>query len=122
ELALAIPATGLANGRRVVEAEGLTGGPGGLIRGLDLVLTGPERLAVTGPNGAGKTTLLHLLTGRLAPAAGTVRITPAHAFLDQTMALLDPGLTLRESFLALNPGADENACRAALARFGFRNE
>ena len=33
-----------------------------------------ERLAVVGPNGAGKTTLLRLLSGRIAPSSGTVRI------------------------------------------------
>src|SRR5690606_20250263 len=34
--------------------------------------------------------------------------------------LLDRGATIRENFLRLNPGADENTCRAALARFMFR--
>ncbi len=33
-----------------------------------------ERLAVVGPNGAGKTTLLRLLSGRIGPATGTVRV------------------------------------------------
>ncbi len=33
-----------------------------------------ERLAVVGPNGAGKTTLLRLLSGRIAPSCGTVRV------------------------------------------------
>ena len=33
-----------------------------------------ERLAVVGPNGAGKTTLLRLLSGRIAPSTGTVRV------------------------------------------------
>ena len=33
-----------------------------------------ERLAVVGPNGAGKTTLLRLMSGRIAPSSGTVRV------------------------------------------------
>jgi ATPase subunit of ABC transporter with duplicated ATPase domains len=36
------------------------------------------------------------------------------------MSLLDPVQSIRDNFLRLNPGADENACRAALARFMFR--
>jgi ATPase subunit of ABC transporter with duplicated ATPase domains len=92
-----------------------------VIRDLDLVLTGAERLAVTGPNGSGKTTLLALLTGAIAPLAGSVRLTPSHALLDQTVSLLDPAASLRDNFRRLNPEADENTCRAALARFLFRN-
>lgn len=41
------------------------------------------------------------------------------ALLDQHVGLLDPGQTLRDNFLRLNPVADENQCRAALARFRF---
>src|SRR4030081_3553005 len=33
-----------------------------------------DRLGIVGPNGTGKTTLIHLLTGALAPDAGTVRL------------------------------------------------
>jgi ATPase subunit of ABC transporter with duplicated ATPase domains len=36
------------------------------------------------------------------------------------MSLLDPESSIRDNFLRLNPDADENACRAALARFMFR--
>jgi ATPase subunit of ABC transporter with duplicated ATPase domains len=40
--------------------------------------------------------------------------------LDQRVSLLDPALSIRDNFLRINPQADENACRAALARFMFR--
>ena len=40
--------------------------------------------------------------------------------LDQEVSLLAPGATILDNFRRLNPQADENACRAALARFGFR--
>jgi len=121
-LSVALTPTGLPAGRTVLEAHGLTGGPGDidLIRKLDLRLAGPERVAVTGPNGSGKTTLLRLLTGQLAPRAGTVRITPGHAMLDQQVSLLDPSLSIRDNFRRLNPAASENDCRAALARMMFR--
>src|SRR5690606_28842621 len=56
----------------------------------------------------------------LAPTAGTVRITPRHAMLDQQVSLLDPTLSIRDNFRRLNPAATENDCRAALARMMFR--
>ena len=121
-LTVALTPTGLPAGRTVLEVEGLTGGPAeqDLIRDLDLRVTGPERIAVTGPNGSGKTTLLRLLVGQLPPRAGTVRMTPRHAMLDQQVSLLDPGLSIRDNFRQLNPEASENDCRAALARMMFR--
>lgn len=120
-----LPPTGLAAGRRVIVAEGLAGGhdpAAPVISGLDLVVTGPERLAIRGPNGAGKSTLLRLLLGEMSPKAGQVRITPDHAVLDQRLSILRPGERVRDTFARLNPGAGETACRAALARFRFRAE
>ena len=48
---------------------------GGLmaVRDVSFTLAEGEVLALIGPNGAGKTTLFHLLSGFLAPDAGTVR-------------------------------------------------
>jgi ATPase subunit of ABC transporter with duplicated ATPase domains len=34
--------------------------------------------------------------------------------------MLNPVLSIRDNFMRLNPGATENACRSALARFMFR--
>lgn len=47
---------------------------GALLRDLSFQLTGPRLLAVVGHNGAGKTTLLRVLTGQLAPLAGTLAL------------------------------------------------
>jgi branched-chain amino acid transport system ATP-binding protein len=44
-----------------------------IMRGVDLELRGAERHALIGPNGAGKSTLFHLISGHLAPGAGTIR-------------------------------------------------
>jgi ABC transport system ATP-binding/permease protein len=50
-------------------------GPGRtVLRNVDLLIGPGDRIGIVGPNGAGKTTLLNVLTGRLVPTAGTVRI------------------------------------------------
>lgn len=124
-LSVALPSTGLAAGRTVLRLDSVSAGHGthpAIIDGLSFTLTGPERVAITGPNGSGKTTLLALITGRLSPRSGTVRMKADFAMLDQQVSLLDPSLSIRDNFLGLNPGADENACRAALARFMFRSD
>lgn len=122
-LSVTLTPTGLPAGRTVLQADALSGGPDGLapiIRDLSLTLIGPERVAIAGPNGSGKTTLLRLLTGALPAGSGVARILVPHAMLDQTVSLLDPDLSIRDNFRMLNPDADENTCRSALARFMFR--
>jgi ATPase subunit of ABC transporter with duplicated ATPase domains len=84
-------------------------------------MAGPERVAVVGPNGSGKTTLIRLAAGELEPSAGAITRGVTAALLDQQTALFRPDETLVEAFRRLNPEASENAARAALARFLFRN-
>jgi branched-chain amino acid transport system ATP-binding protein len=45
-----------------------------IIRGVDLSIPVGERHALIGPNGAGKSTLFNLISGRLAPSTGTIRV------------------------------------------------
>ena len=45
-----------------------------VIQGVDLTVAPGERHAVIGPNGAGKSTLFHLVSGRLRPDRGQVRL------------------------------------------------
>jgi ATPase subunit of ABC transporter with duplicated ATPase domains len=92
-----------------------------LIAGRSLRIVGPERVAVSGPNGSGKTTLIRLAAGELAPTAGRIARGAATAFLDQQTALLGDDESLVAAFRRLNPAASDNAARAALARFLFRN-
>lgn len=122
-LTVALASTGLAAQKDVLKLEGVSAGyvegeP--VIRELSFSITGPERVAVAGPNGSGKTTLLSLVTGALKPWTGAIRVFTPYAMLDQRVSVLDPALSVLENFKALNPAADENACRAALARFMFR--
>jgi branched-chain amino acid transport system ATP-binding protein len=45
-----------------------------IIRGVDLAFPRGERHAIIGPNGAGKSTLFNLISGRLKPSAGVIRL------------------------------------------------
>lgn len=122
-LSVVLPSTGLPASRTVVKIEAaIAGYEAGrpIIDGLSLTITGPERVAVAGSNGSGKTTLLALITGRLQPWSGSVRVMTDFAMLDQQVSLLDPSTSIRDNFRRINPTTDENACRAALARFMFR--
>lgn len=117
-----LPPTGLVADRLVFRLDQLSVGYGErmLIRDLTFEVRGPERIAITGPNGAGKTTLLRAITGDLAPFSGTVDRRVDFAFLDQQVSLLDEAATIRDNYRRLDPGANEEACRASLARFKFR--
>jgi len=122
-LSVTLPPTGLPANKAVLKIDGVTAGytpESPVLRDLSFEITGPERIAITGPNGSGKTTLLLLVTGALRPFSGTVRVMVKTAMLDQRVSLLDPALSIRDNFKRLNPNTDENACRAALARFMFR--
>jgi branched-chain amino acid transport system ATP-binding protein len=45
-----------------------------IIRGAQLQVRQGERVAIIGPNGAGKSTLFNLISGRLAPTSGQIRL------------------------------------------------
>jgi branched-chain amino acid transport system ATP-binding protein len=45
-----------------------------IIRGVSLEVEARERHAIIGPNGAGKSTLFNLISGRLQPSSGEVRL------------------------------------------------
>jgi ABC-type branched-subunit amino acid transport system ATPase component len=60
----------------VLATQGLDKSFGSLVVASGIALAVPQgaRYALIGPNGAGKTTLINLLTGMLAPDAGTIRL------------------------------------------------
>lgn len=122
-LSVTVPSTHLPDGKIVLRVDDVTAGyvsgeP--IVSHLSFSITGPERVAITGPNGSGKTTVLALVTGRLQPWSGSVELATRYALLDQAVSQLDPTVSIRDNFRRINPQADENACRAALARFRFR--
>ncbi|PSJ57916.1 ABC-F family ATP-binding cassette domain-containing protein [Pseudaminobacter soli (ex Li et al. 2025)] len=122
-MAVTLPPTGLSPSKTVLMLDSVSAGYAPdrpVFTNLSLSVTGPERVAVTGPNGSGKTTLLELIAGRLRPFSGSVQVTTEFAMLDQRVSMLDPLASIRDNFRRINPLDDENACRAALARFKFR--
>ena len=86
------------SGRLVIDAEGLAKsfGERAIVKNLSLRVLRGDRLGLVGANGAGKTTLINLLTGKLEPDAGRVRLgaNVEMAALDQSRAALDPDDTL----------------------------
>ena len=70
-----------------------------IVGGLDLRILQGERIGIIGPNGSGKTTLLRLLTGQLAPSAGSVA--PGSRIqiggIDQMRSALDPEKSVAEN-------------------------
>jgi ATP-binding cassette subfamily F protein uup len=86
------------SGALVIEADRISKAYGGrpIVRDFSLRVMRGDRIGVVGANGAGKTTMINLLTGALAPDAGTVRIgsNVEMASLDQKRMSLEPAITL----------------------------
>jgi ATPase subunit of ABC transporter with duplicated ATPase domains len=88
----------------------------------DLIVRGPERIALTGPNGAGKTTLLRAIAGLATLPGITVQRGVVAGYLPQRLDIIDDALTVVDNVREAAPAAPVNEVRARLARFGFRGE
>lgn len=90
--------TGELRSKLVIEAKHIskTLGKRTLIKDFSLRVIKGNRLGIVGPNGAGKTTLVKLLTKRLEPDSGHVRLGKnlEEAYFDQNRITLDPKKTL----------------------------
>ncbi|TIR16391.1 MAG: ABC-F family ATP-binding cassette domain-containing protein [Mesorhizobium sp.] len=97
------------SGKLVIEAKNIDKSFGDLtvVKGFSTRIQRGDRVGLVGPNGAGKTTLLKMLTGELAPDAGTVRlgVNLEIATLDQKREAVDPAETLAHY---LTDGRGEN--------------
>ena len=89
------------SGRLVIEASGLAKSFEGktVVREFSTRIARGDRIGIVGPNGAGKTTLLKMLTGRLEPDTGVVRLGTALEMvtLDQRRDELAPTMTVMEA-------------------------
>ena len=73
-----------------------------IVGGLTTRIMRGDRIGIIGPNGAGKTTLLSLLTGKLGPDRGEIRLGASLEMvtLDQRRESLDPAMTLSDTLTA----------------------
>jgi ATP-binding cassette subfamily F protein uup len=88
------------SGALVIEAKGIAKSfERPVVTDFSLRVERGDRIGFVGPNGSGKTTLVSLLTGTLAPDAGTVRLGAniQMATLDQGRESLDPNWTVSEA-------------------------
>ena len=95
-----------------------------LFRGVDLQVTGGERIALIGDNGMGKTTLLKLLLDEEYPDAGRIKFGPSvrTAYLPQIVRFDVPERNLVDTMLWSKRGATTQWARDQLAKFHFRGE
>ncbi|MEZ5849744.1 MAG: ABC-F family ATP-binding cassette domain-containing protein [Hyphomicrobiaceae bacterium] len=93
-----------------------------VLRGLDLRIDQDDRIALLGQNGNGKSTFAKLISGRLAPLAGTVygisKVTVGY-FAQHQLDDLNPQATPYDYATRLMPEATEAQRRARLGTWGF---
>jgi branched-chain amino acid transport system ATP-binding protein len=87
----------------MLELKGIDAGYGGFqaLFGISMNVAAGEAVAVIGANGAGKTTLLRVISGLLAPTAGSMRMegidliaTPPHRIIETGIAHVPEGRRL----------------------------
>ena len=94
-------------------------------RGLNLVLTRGDRVALVGPNGAGKSTMLKILAGVLPFDEGERKtgFNVITAYYSQHLLdLLNPGNTMIEELQQAAPGETEQNLRHILGGFLFSGD
>ena len=125
ELELFIP-PGPRLGEVVIEAENVSKAFGDrlLVENMSFRLPPGGIVGVIGPNGAGKTTLFQMITGKLLPDSGTIRLgeTVKLAYVDQSREL-DPDKSIWEEITGGNEQIELGNrlvnSRAYVARFNF---
>ena len=93
--------TDIKSGQKVIEAKDISKAFDGneIIRKFSLKVARGERIAIVGSNGVGKSTLINMLTGKVPPDSGKVKMgTDLYpAIFDQNREILDDDLSLWEN-------------------------
>lgn len=119
EIRVELPGTRVHPGSEVLLLRDPVPPYGPPLRG-ELMVRGPERIALTGRNGAGKTALLQLIAGQLTPLSGEATPLVATGFLPQRLDVLDDASSVVRNAARSAPDRTDNAVRARLARFLFK--
>ena len=124
-LVLELPETVVPAGRTLLHARELhvRHGNRAVLDEVEVMVRGPERIALGGPNGSGKTTLLRVLAGQIEPERGSVRVADGRvAYLSQRLDLLDDGISVAENLARSAPSLPLTRRRHLLAQFLFRGD
>ena len=119
QIRVELPHTVVPGGRDVARLSGLRLYHGRLTD-ADLLVRGPERIALVGRNGAGKTSLLRTLVGDLEPLEGEAKALVPLRFLPQRLDLLDEARSVVDNVARAAPQVSAQHVRAQLAKFLFR--
>src|SRR3954468_6184755 len=110
-------AEGAGSGTKVIDAKGVAFAyeEREIVRDVTMRVHRGDRIAIVGPNGVGKTTLLKLLTGKLEPQRGNVKLGQGllMAELDQNRSKLHPEQSLAA---AVTDGSGETVMVAGKPR------
>ena len=127
---LTAPTTASSAGTPLLALAGIRAGYGQaqVLQGIDLTAMPGETIAILGANGAGKTTLARVISGAIAPSAGTLRIDgaditgqPPHRIAGHGIAhcmegrRIFPTLSVQDNLLIAARHVDRATARARLA-------
>ncbi len=118
----------IVSGKDVLQVDDLSYGfePGSspLFQNVSFSLRRGETVALIGPNGIGKSTLLKILTGDLAPTAGSIAwgSKVKVGYYDQEQSHLNPQNTVLEEVWSAFPYMEEARIRSVLGNFLFSGE
>ena len=90
-----------------------------IFNNFDFVMYGKQRIHLCGKNGSGKSTLLKIISDKLKPESGTVKVFGKIAYINQDLSVLDHKKTVLENIMEIS-GCNKHDAHAIAANFGFR--